>query len=99
MDGKLPPQFRIVLPIETTAEEARVHARARLTGVLASRFEIHTVGLLKTGEIETKHGIVYGKQFVVILRPLELVPEFVDDDDDEAEVLYEHPDYKKLIIH
>ena len=101
MDGKLLPQFSIVLPLETTLEEASMHARARLPDVLARKFEIHTVGLIKTGEIKTKRGTVYGKQFVVILRPVDLFPEPVDEDDesDEAEVLYEHPDYKKLILH
>ena len=98
MDGKLPPQFSIVLPLETTSEEARVHALARLPDALARKFEIHTVWLIKTGEIKTKRGTVYGKQFVVILRPVDLFPEPVDEDD-EAEVLYEHPDYKKLILH
>lgn len=98
MDGKLLPQFRIVLPLETTSAEASVHARARLPGVLARQFEIHAVSLLKTGEIQTKEGPVYGKQFVVILRPLDPLSETVEEED-EPEVLYEHPNYSKLVIH
>jgi len=98
MDERLPPQFHIVLPIETTHEEAEVHARARLSGVLARRFEVHAISLIKTGEIETKHGPVYGKQFVVILRPLDPFSAVVDEGD-EPEVLYEHPDYRKIVIH
>lgn len=97
MEGKLLPQFRIVLPLDTTPREAEAHARSRLTGPLAEKFEIATIGLLKIGEIKTKGGRVFGKQFLVVLRPLNPPDESVEDD--EPQVLYEHPDFKNLVKH
>jgi hypothetical protein len=98
MEGKLLPQFRIVLPLDTTPREAEAHARARLAGPLAEQFEIATIGLLKIGEIKTKGGRVFGKQFLVVLRPINPSDESVDEDDG-PQVLYEHPDYKNLVKH
>jgi len=99
MDGRLLPQFHIVLPINTPTHEVEVHARARLKGVLAQRFEVLTVKSVKTGRLMTKHGPVHGEQFLIVLRPIDASFESSINDDEEIEVLYEHPDFKKLIIH
>ena len=94
---KLPPQFNIVLPVNTPTEEVEVHARARLKGVLAQHFDIFAIKSVRSGKIMTKHGPVLGEQFVIVLHP---IGGFVEQEDDEnGEVLYEHPNYKKLIIH
>lgn len=98
MDGRLLPQFHIVLPLNTPTEEVEAHARARLTGVLAQRFDILTVKSIKAGRIMTKHGPVQGEQFRIVLRPLDVSIESVSDGE-QGEVLYEYPDCKKLIIH
>lgn len=95
---KLLPQFHIVLPIDTPTEEVEAHARSRLKGVLAQRFDILSVKSVKTGKILTKHGPVHGEQFLIVLQPLDGWFE-LENEDEEGEVLYEHPDYKKLIIH
>lgn len=95
---KLLPQFSIILPINTPTEEVEVHARARLKGTLA-HFDIAAIKSVKAGKIMTKHGPVHGERFVIVLRPPDGVFVESEDEDTGREVLYEHPDYKKLIIH
>ena len=86
------PQFCLVLPLDTNPHEAWMHARARLAGkILAEKFHILRVVPGETGNFETKTGLVHGKQFHVILRPN-------DPEDFPGEnVVYEHPDYDKLV--
>lgn len=95
MSEPLLPQFHIVLPIDTPIEEVEAHARARIRGALAKRFDVMTVKRIRSGQILTKHGPVIGDQFLIVLRPLEVN----DPDPEQGEVLYEHPDCKKLLIH
>jgi len=89
---KLLPQFRLVLPLDTKPHEAWMHARARLAGKsLAKSFSILRVIPQKTGTFSTKDGAVKGRLFVVVLAPN-------DPKDLQGEsVVYEHPDYEKLV--
>lgn len=96
MSDRLLTQFHIVLPIGTPVQEAEAHARARLKGALA-QFEILKVRSIRSGQILTKHGPVQGELFLIVLQPLG--GSFKQEGDEPGEVLYEHPDYKKLIIH
>lgn len=86
------PQFRLVLPLDANPHEAWMHARARLVGkVLAEKFHILRVVPGESGKIQTKNGLVDGRVFHVILSPKN--PEEFDDE----EVVYEHPDYDKIV--
>jgi len=86
------PHLTLILPLSTSPNEARQHAEARLVGALAS-FTIRTIALKDVGEFNTPDGKIYGKKFMAVLEPIP------DEDEEDGEVVYVHPDYKNLIRH
>lgn len=79
------PQFRIVLPITATEEDAEHFARKVISDQLdISNFEIVDVTLIHEGKIETPFGPKAGRKFLIAFQEIE-------------EVIYTHPNYDKIV--
>lgn len=86
------PHITLILPVNTTPHEARAHAQTRLTGPLED-FQIRTIALMEIGEFKTRYGPVYGRKYMVVLE------EPKDEEEDEGEVVYVHPDFRNYMKH
>lgn len=84
------PHITIILPVNTTPREARMHAQNRLTGALED-YQIRTIALMEIGEFSTRYGSIYGKKFMIVLEEI--------PGEEDGEVVFLHPDYKNIIRH